>query len=150
VRLHARFKLFDQLNLYRFTRTVNAHGSIVLKLSGTTAAAPVSFTYYNAAATGNVLSNGAATRAVNSTATVVGFIGGSTDGTLVIKGVDGGTNGGSKLTSIDFINGDYTQSDSTACPNCRVAFFSVNGGPSVGAQMPISGMVCDSHSRLGR
>jgi alpha-galactosidase len=149
VHLRARFQLFDQLNLDSLTRTVNAHGSIFLKLSGTTAAAPVSFTYYNAAATGNVLSNGASPRAVNSTATVVGFIGGSTDGTLVIKDVDGGTNGGSKLTSIDFINGDYTQSE-TACPNCRIALFSVDGGPSVGVKMPISGMVCDSHSRLGR
>jgi alpha-galactosidase len=143
-----RFHLSDQLSIDSFTRTVNAHGSIVLKLSSTTATSPVSFTYYAAAASENIISNSATTRVVNGTATVVGFLGGPSDGTLRIQGVDGGASGGSKLTSIDYINGDWTQSDDTACPNCRVAFFSVNDGAPIGVEMPISGMVRASRSRL--
>ncbi|KAG6836079.1 hypothetical protein H0H93_011585 [Arthromyces matolae] len=124
-----------------YVSTVAAHGSVVLKLSGATEiASPPSFIFYNAAATSNTLAGGATTRAVNSSVTVVGFIGNG--GTLTINNVDGGSSGGTKLLSLDYINADFTMSN-TACSNCRNAFISVNGGTAVQVQMPISAQSWD-------
>jgi hypothetical protein len=111
---------------------------MVLKLTnGAAAPAPV-FTFYAAAAAANTLAGGASTRVVNTTVTVVGFVGNG--GTLTFTGVDGGAAGGTKLLSFDYINGDFVFSN-TACSNCRNAFVSVNGGTPVQAQMPISAQV---------
>lgn len=120
------------------TSSVAAHGTLVLKLTnGIPAPAPV-FTYYGAAAPASVLAGGATPRVVNNTIEVVGFVGNG--GTLTFTGVDGGSAGGTKLLALDYINGDYTFSN-TACSNCRNAFISVNGGAPVQAQMPISAQV---------
>ncbi|KAJ7617461.1 glycoside hydrolase family 27 protein [Mycena polygramma] len=121
-----------------YTATVAAHGSMVLKLTGGVAAASPSFTYY--AATSGSLAGGAAPRAVNSSVTVVGFVGNG--GTLTLSGVDGGTAGGTKLLAFDYINGDVTFSN-TACSNCRNTFVSVNGGAAVQVQMPLSAQSWD-------
>lgn len=110
----------------------------MLKLSGGVPAPAPAFTYYDAAGPGSVLAGGAAPRVVNGSATVVGFVG--SGGTLTLTGVDGGAAGGTKLLAVDYINADVTFSN-TACSNCRNAFFSVNGGPAVQAQMPLSGQV---------
>lgn len=115
-----------------------AHGSMVLKLAKGVSTTTPKFTFYNAAAQGNVLAGGATTRVVNGTLSVVGFIG--EGGTLTINNVDGGASGGTKLLSFDYINGDFVFSN-TACSNCRNAFISVNGGTAVEAQMPISAQV---------
>ena len=104
--------------------------------SGVPAAAP-SFTFYSAAASSNTIAGGSTTRAVNSI-TVVGNIGNG--GTLTINGVDGGTTGGTKTLSLDYINGDVAFTN-TDCSNCRNAFISVNGGSAVQVQMPISAQV---------
>ncbi|KAI0031218.1 glycoside hydrolase family 27 protein [Vararia minispora EC-137] len=125
------------------SRTLNAHGSIVLQLSNAVSTPALTFKFYSAAASTNILSNGAATRAVNSSVTVVGELGGPSRGVLTITGIDGGSSGGSKLVSIDYINADWTQSTNVPCANCRFAFLSVNGGAPVGVQMPISGMTWD-------
>ena len=122
-----------------YTSTVPAHGVLALKLTQTKPASGRTFTYYNAAASSSILSGAAATRAVNSSVSVVGFIG-QNAGTLTITGVDGGSSGGSKLVSVDYINADWTMSN-TACSNCRFAYLSVNGGTPVVVQMPLSGMV---------
>lgn len=111
---------------------------MVLKLSSGVPAPSSNFAYYLAAASTNTLAGGANTRVVNSTITVVGFVGNG--GTLTINGVDGGTSGGTKLLSIDYINGDFTMTN-TACSNCRNAYLSVNGGTAVQVQMPISAQV---------
>ncbi|EGN98592.1 carbohydrate-binding module family 35 protein [Serpula lacrymans var. lacrymans S7.3] len=63
-------------------------------------------------------------------------------GTLTFTNVDGGTTGGTKLVSLDYINADYTFTN-TACSNCRNAWVSVNGGEAVQVQMPISGQSWD-------
>ncbi|KAG6919265.1 hypothetical protein DXG01_008061 [Tephrocybe rancida] len=123
-----------------YTSTVAAHGCVVLKLSGATALAAPTFTFYNAAATTNTLAGGAATRVVSSSVTVVGFVGNG--GTLTINNVDGGTLGGTKTLSLDYINGDFTMTN-TACSNCRNAFISINGGTAVQVQMPISAQSWD-------
>lgn len=116
-----------------FTSTVAAHGVVVLKLTnGVAAPAPV-FTF--SAATSGTLGGGATPRVVNASVTVVGFIG--SGGTLTLTGIDGGTAGGTKLVAFDYINGDFTFSN-TACSNCRNVFVSVNGGTAVQLQMPIS------------
>ncbi|KAF5317522.1 hypothetical protein D9619_013198 [Psilocybe cf. subviscida] len=120
------------------TQTVAAHGSMVLKLAKGVPSDALKFAFYNAAATTNILSGGANTRVVNGTLTVVGFVGNG--GTLTFNNVDGGASGGTKLLSFDYINGDFVFSN-TACSNCRNAFISVNGGPTVQAQMPISAQV---------
>lgn len=121
-----------------YTTTVAGHGSLVLKLASGVAAAPLSFTFYPAAASTNTLAGGANTRVVSSSVTVVGFVGNG--GILTINGVDGGTAGGTKTLSIDYINGDFTFTN-VACSNCRNAFISVNGGTAVQVQMPISAQV---------
>jgi alpha-galactosidase len=97
-----------------------------------------SFTFYPASSSTTILAGGAAARAVNNTATVVGFIG--EGGTLTFQNVSGGVAGGSKLVSIDYINADVAFTN-TACSNCRNAFASVNGGTAVQVQFPLSGQV---------
>jgi len=119
-----------------YSKTVNAHGVLVLKLSNAQASAARTYTYYNAAS--GSLSGGATVQSVNSSVSTVGYIGNNA-GKLTLNNVDGGSSGGSKLVSVDYINGDWTMSN-TACSNCRVAYFSVNGGSAVAAEMPISGM----------
>lgn len=129
----------DSNILDRHTAVLEPHGIMVLKLSGTLTVAPQpSFQFYNAASSKNTLTGGANIRAVTSSVSVVGFIGNG--GKLVFNEVDGGSLGGTKLVSIDYINADFVFSN-TACSNCRNAFISVNGGTPVQAQMPISGQV---------
>lgn len=113
-----------------------------MKLANGVAATAPTFTFYLAAAAGNTLAGGANTRVVSSSVTVVGFVGNG--GTLTINNVDGGTAGGTKTLSLDYINADFVFSN-TACSNCRNAFISVNGGTAVQAQLPISGQV--SHQK---
>ena len=121
-----------------YIANVDAHGSIALKLTDGVRAPAPRFTYYDAASSTSTLAGGATPRVVNSTITVVGFVG--QGGTLTFDHVDGGSAGGIKLLSFDYINADYTFTN-TACSNCRNAFVSVNGGTPVEAQMPISGQV---------
>ncbi|KAJ3843756.1 glycoside hydrolase family 27 protein [Lentinula raphanica] len=123
-----------------YTSTFDAHGSLVLKLSKPVLAPQPAFTFYDAAASGNSLAGGASTRVVNGTITVVGFVGNG--GILELTGIDGGTNGGTKLLSVDYINADFTPTN-TACSNCRNAFMSVNGGSAIQVQMPLSGQSWD-------
>ncbi|KAF9560910.1 glycoside hydrolase family 27 protein [Agrocybe pediades] len=115
-----------------YSASVAAHGSLVLKLTNGVASPARTFTSYAAGSAS--LSGGANTRVVNST-TVVGFVGNG--GTLTFNNVDGGSAGGTKLLSFDYINADFTMGN-TACSNCRNAYVSVNGGTAVQAQMPIS------------
>lgn len=123
-----------------YTTSIDAHGVIVLKLSGATSVSPPSLTFYNAAASGSTLAGGASVRVVSSSISVVGFVGNG--GTLTFHNVDGGTSGGTKLLSVDYINADFVFSN-TNCSNCRNAFFSVNGGSPIQVQMPISGQSWD-------
>ncbi|KAG5638735.1 hypothetical protein H0H81_010545 [Sphagnurus paluster] len=123
-----------------YISTVPAHGSVVLKLSGATAAVAPSFIFYDAAASTNTLAGGASNRVVNASISVVGYIGNG--GTLTISGVDGGVSGGTKTLSLEYINGDYTFKNN-ACSNCRHAYISVNGGTAVQVQLPISAQSWD-------
>ncbi|TFK52138.1 glycoside hydrolase family 27 protein [Heliocybe sulcata] len=123
-----------------YDATLDAHASLVLRLYDTVPAQPPSFTYYPASSPNNILSGGAASRAVNSTVTVVCDIG--YNGSLTFTGIDGGPSGGSQLISIDYINADFTYSN-TDCSNCRNAYISVNGEPAEQVQMPISGQSWD-------
>lgn len=120
------------------TLAVAPHGSLALKLTQTVLAPAPSFTFYPAASSSAILAGGASTRVVNSTATVVGFVGNG--GTLTFTNVNGGSSGGNKLLSIDYIDADVAFNNN-ACSNCRNAFVSVNGGPSIQIQFPISGQV---------
>ncbi|KZT18611.1 carbohydrate-binding module family 35 protein [Neolentinus lepideus HHB14362 ss-1] len=123
-----------------YNTTLDGHASLVLRLSDTISLPSPSFTYYPASSTNTTLSGGAASRSVNSTITVVGGIG--YNGSLTFTGIDGGSSGGSKLVSIDYINADFTYQN-TDCSNCRNAYISVNGGPAQQMQMPISGQSWD-------
>lgn len=123
-----------------YTANVAAHGCFALKLSSVQTITAPTFTYYNAASSTNTLSGGANTRVVNSTTTIVGYVGNG-PGTLKFNGIDGGS-GGTKLVAFDYIHADWTMSN-TACSNCRNAYVSVNGGTAVQVQFPISGMTWD-------
>ncbi|KAG6840879.1 hypothetical protein C0991_003472 [Blastosporella zonata] len=140
MKVTSRGQTTKPIYLNKYTSTVAAHGCVILKLSSATTVAVPAFTFYNAAASTNTLSGGAVTRVVNSSVTVVGFVGNG--GTLTINGVDGGASGGTKTLSLDYINADFTMSN-TACSNCRNAFISVNGGTAAQVQMPISGQSWD-------
>ncbi|KAK7048717.1 alpha-galactosidase [Favolaschia claudopus] len=130
--------LITGTSLGKITQTLAAHGSIVLKLTNAITAPTPTFTFYPAAS--GALAGGAITRVVNSSLTVVGFVGNG--GTLTLSNVDGGASGGTKLLSFDYINGDVTFSN-TACSNCRNTLVSVNGGTAVQVQMPISAQSWD-------
>ncbi|CAE6454972.1 unnamed protein product [Rhizoctonia solani] len=123
-----------------YTANIAAHGSFALKLSSIQVVIPPTFTYYAAASPSNTLSGGANTRVVNSTITMVGYVGNGA-GTLKFNNIDGGA-GGTKLVAFDYIHADWTMSN-TACSNCRNAYVSVNGGTAVQVQFPISGMTWD-------
>jgi alpha-galactosidase len=129
---------YQRISCISYTSTVAAHGCLVLKLTAGVPVAPPSFTFYNVAVSSYTIAGAAATRAVNSSVTVVGSLGNGS--TLTIHAVDGGTTGGTKTVSLDYINADVAYTN-TACSNCRNAFISVNGGEAVQAQMPISGQV---------
>ncbi|KAK7684409.1 hypothetical protein QCA50_012356 [Cerrena zonata] len=122
-----------------YTATVPAHGSLVLKLTNTTPFRLPSFTYYPTSSPSTSLSGGAAFRTVNSTISVAGNVGNG--GSVTLTGLDGGS-GGTKLVSIDYINADFTMTN-TACSNCRNAIVSVNGGVGQTVQMPLSGQSWD-------
>ncbi|KIJ64233.1 carbohydrate-binding module family 35 protein [Hydnomerulius pinastri MD-312] len=123
-----------------YTTSVGAHGALVFKLSNGVLAPPTQFTTYLAESLSNVLTGGATPRALNSSASVVGYIG--YNGTLTFTGVDGGATGGTKLVSLTYANADYTFYN-TDCSNCRRAEVGVNGGAPVIAEMPISGQSWD-------
>jgi len=121
-----------------YASTFEAHGCLVLQLSDLVTAPEPSFTFYDAAAA--ILGGSASTRVVNDMVTVAGFVGNG--GTLEFSGVDGGDSGGTLLLSLDYINADVTETN-TDCSNCRNAFMSVNNGPGVQVQMPLSGQSWD-------
>ncbi|KAL0566544.1 hypothetical protein V5O48_015467 [Marasmius crinis-equi] len=120
-----------------YTTTLAGHGSLFLKLTSATTTPAPQFTWYQASS--GTLGGGANTRSVKGS-TIVGNVGNG--GTLTLNNVDGGSSGGTKLLAIDYINADYTMTN-TACSNCREALFSVNGGTAVRVQMPISGQSWD-------
>ncbi|KAK7018038.1 hypothetical protein VNI00_018434 [Paramarasmius palmivorus] len=120
-----------------YATTLAGHGSMLLKLSSGTTVSPPDFTFYPASS--GTLSGGANTRDVNGT-TVVGFVGNG--GKLTLDNLDGGSSGGTKLLAIDYINAEWTMSN-TACSNCREATLRVNGGEEVRVQMPLSGQSWD-------
>jgi len=123
-----------------YSATLDPHGVLVLKLTKTTPAPVPSYTFYTAP--NFVLAGGATTRTVNTT-TVAGFVGNNM-GTLTINNVDGGSSGGTRTLSIDYINADYVFAFNTApCQNCRNAFISVNGGAPTFVNFPISGQTWD-------
>ncbi|KAK7018036.1 hypothetical protein VNI00_018432 [Paramarasmius palmivorus] len=120
-----------------YATTLAGHGSMLLKLSSGSTVSPPDFTFYPASS--GTLSGGANTRDVNGT-TIVGFIGNG--GKLTLDNLDGGSSGGTKLLAIDYINAEWTMSN-TACSNCRQAMLRVNGGEEVRVQMPLSGQSWD-------
>lgn len=72
---------------------------------------------------------------MNGTVPVVGNVGNG--GTVTFNNVNGGSSGGTKLVSCDYINAqvDFTN---TACSNCRVTLISVNGDTASQVQFPLS------------
>lgn len=122
------------LILVRYTTNVAAHGPIVLKLVDGISVDPPSFTYYEGSTA--TLAGGTDTRVVNATVTVVGHVG--HEGSVTFENVDGGSDGGSKLLAIDYINADYVFSGGE---NYRSAYISVNGEDPTVIEMPISGQV---------
>ncbi|KAF8428454.1 hypothetical protein L210DRAFT_3320520, partial [Boletus edulis BED1] len=61
-------------------------------------------------------------------------------GTLTSVDVGGGTNGGTKLLMISYVNADSDFSN-TDCSNCRRPEVSAHGGTPVVAVMPLSRQV---------
>jgi len=116
------------------------HGTAIYQIAKGVISATRKFTNHFATDSGNVLSGGASLRLLypgsdDKVATNIGM-----GGELTFTGIDAGDVGGLKLMNFWYINSDVTYVNSVACPNCRRAQVSANGGAPVWVEMPISGV----------
>lgn len=119
-----------------FSKSVAAHGSVVLRLSNvvkSTAAAPA-YTYI--AANTGTLASGANMQACSgcTSSSKVGNIGGSGGGKVTLSNVR--TSQATQNVLFDYINGDVGYMGGT---NERSASVSVNGGAAVTVSFPLTG-----------
>lgn len=120
-----------------FSKQVNAHGSLALRLSNikrSTAPAP-KYTYISAS-TGS-LSSGANTQTCSgcTTSTKVGNLGGPSNGRLTLSNIR--TSQTTQTVKFDYINGEVGYLGGSN--NERVASISVNGGAAQTVSFPLSG-----------
>ncbi|KAI9659819.1 MAG: hypothetical protein M1821_001170 [Bathelium mastoideum] len=121
-----------------YSGSVNAHGSLALRLSditSTTAAAP-KITWIEAET--GTLASGAATASCSgcSGGTKVGNLGGSSDGKLTLSNIV--TSQATQSVRFDYVNGDVSFGWGTTY-NERHALISVNGGAAANISFPLSG-----------
>jgi alpha-galactosidase len=119
-----------------FTKQVNAHGSLALRLSNvkrSTAAQPA-YTYVSASV--GSLSGGAKIEGCSgcTSSNKVTYIGGSSNGRLVLSNIR--TSKATQTVRIDYINGEIGYMGGT---NERVVSISVNGGAAKTVSFPLSG-----------
>jgi alpha-galactosidase len=119
-----------------FSKQVNAHGSLALRLSNikrSTAAKP-NYTYTTASV--GSLSNGARIEGCSgcTSSNKVTYIGGSSNGRLVLSNIR--TSKATQTVRIDYVNGEIGYMGGT---NERVASISVNGGAAKTVSFPLSG-----------
>jgi alpha-galactosidase len=120
-----------------FSKDVNAHGSLALRLSNVQRSTAAKPTYkYISASTGS-LSSGANTQACSGCASLakVGYLGGSNGGSVTISNIR--TSQATQTVRFDYINGEVGYLGGGA--NERVAAITVNGGAAKTVSFPLSG-----------
>ncbi|KAI8201598.1 putative alpha-galactosidase D [Colletotrichum sp. SAR 10_65] len=125
-----------------FSKQVNAHGSLALRLSNVKrATAPAASYTYVSAATGS-LSSGANTQSCSGCATSnkVGNLGGSSGGRVVLTNIR--TSQAKQNVLFDFINGDIGYLGGGN--NERTASVTINNGAAVTVSFPLSGYNWDT------
>lgn len=121
-----------------YSSSVAAHGSLALRLSNINLASASNTKITWTEAESGVLSNGATTASCSgcSGGTNVGYLGGSSDGTLTLSNIV--TSQQSQSVRFNYVNGDIGYLGGTDY-NERLASVSVNGGSPVTVSFPISG-----------
>ena len=126
-----------------YSKSVNAHGSLALRLSNirlSTASSP-KITWTEAEA--GILGSGAAKASCSgcSGGTKVGNLGGTGKGTLTLSNIV--TSQATQSVRFDYVNAEVGFAFGTAT-NERLALVSVNGGASVNVSFPLSGYNWDT------
>lgn len=126
-----------------FSKAVNAHGTLALRLSNIrtqTVTAPT--INYVAASTGS-LAGGAAIASCSgcSASNKVGYIGGSSGGSVTLSNIY--TSQATQSVLFDYINGEVGYLSGNA-PNERLASIKVNGGTAQQVSFPLSGYNWDA------
>ncbi|KAI9714798.1 MAG: hypothetical protein M1820_000087 [Bogoriella megaspora] len=133
--------LFDKstaTGVSSYSKSVNAHGSLALRLSSTKSATATAPKINWAEAEAGTASRGAAKASCSgcSGGNKVGNLGGSGNGTLTLSNIF--TSQASQSVRFDYINGEVGFSFGTA-ENERLASVSVNGRAPVTVSFPLSG-----------
>ncbi|KAL9086676.1 MAG: hypothetical protein Q9165_006995 [Trypethelium subeluteriae] len=121
-----------------YSKSVNAHGSLALRLSSIKSATASAPTIRWSEAEAGVPGNGAAKASCSgcSGGSKVGNLGGSSNGTLTLSNIV--TSQASQSVRFDYINGEVGFAFGTA-ENERLASVSVNGKAPVTVSFPLSG-----------
>ncbi|KAI0876252.1 alfa-D-galactopyranosidase/beta-L arabinopyranosidase [Hypoxylon argillaceum] len=125
-----------------YSKLVNGHGSMALRLSNIQRASTSATTYTYSSLTKGTLASGANIQSCSGCASSskVGNLGGASNGSVVLSNIR--TSQASQTVRFNYINGEvaYTNSGS----NERLASISVNGGPAQTVSFPLSGYNWDS------
>lgn len=126
-----------QQGVSQYSRSVAAHGSLALRLSNirSSSAPNTAFTYVSASS--GTVAGGASVASCSgcSSGNKVGYIGGSSQGTLILSGIR--TSKATQNVRFDYINCDVGYLGGGT--NERSASISVNGGPAQVVAFPLSG-----------
>lgn len=120
-----------------FSASVNAHGSLALRLSNIKRSTPAAPAYtYISVSTGS-LSNGAKTSSCPgcTSSLKVGYLGGSSNGRVVLSNIQ--TSQATQTVRFDYINSEVSYLGGGS--NERLASVSVNGGAAQTVSFPLSG-----------
>lgn len=132
-----------------FSKQVNAHGSIALRLSKITRASTTTNYNYVSASTGSLASGASISSCSGCTSTnKVGFLGGSSNGAVTLSNIR--TSKATQNVLFDYINGDVGFSFSgDDRNNQRLASISVNGGAAKTISFPLTGYNWDKDVTKG-
>ncbi|KAF3009962.1 hypothetical protein E8E13_011226 [Curvularia kusanoi] len=123
-------------NAASFSKQVNAHGSLALRLSNIKRASTTTKYNYVAASTGSLASGANIQSCSGCTSTnKVGNIGGSSNGALTLSNVR--TSQATQVVRFDYINCDVGYLGGST--NERIATISVNGGAAKTISFPLTG-----------
>ncbi|KAH7401356.1 alfa-D-galactopyranosidase/beta-L arabinopyranosidase [Pyrenochaeta sp. MPI-SDFR-AT-0127] len=128
-------------NTGSFSKQVNAHGSLALRLSNVRrSTSNVGYTYVSAS-TGS-LSSGANTQSCSgcTSSSKVGYLGGSSNGRVTLSNIR--TSKATQNVLFDFINSEIGYLGGKN--NERIASISVNGGTATSVSFPLSGYNWDA------
>lgn len=124
-------------NATSYSKDVNGHGAVVLRLSNIARASEAGPKYNYVSVSDGALASGASVQPCSGCAssTKVGNLGGSSDGNVVLSNIR--TSRASQTVKFDYINCEVGYLGSGN--NERLASISVNGGPAQQVSFPLSG-----------